>query len=126
VKRPVTALIAAAIVLSACGGGGNAAYEGGDQTPATAGQRVFATTCIACHGSAGEGVPGLGSDLTTSQLVRDLSDDELIVYLEVGRSADDPLNASGLVMPARGGNMTLTTADLANLVAYLRTINTGS
>src|SRR5262245_12556437 len=32
-----------------------------------AGQSLFTGTCSACHGPAGEGIQGLGKDLTTSQ-----------------------------------------------------------
>ncbi|MEZ4614021.1 MAG: c-type cytochrome [Caldilineaceae bacterium] len=31
------------------------------------GQKIFSTTCAACHGPAGEGVQGLGKDMTKSE-----------------------------------------------------------
>jgi len=124
VKRSIGVLAVAVLALAACGGG-NGDDDVDDTSPdaVAAGQEVFSTTCLACHGPNGEGIEGLGTDLTTSQFVRDLSDDELVAYLEVGRPADDPANTTGIAMPAKGGRPTLTTEDLANVVAFLRTIN---
>lgn len=86
------------------------------------GQEVFNGTCIACHGSGGVGIDGLGTALPTSEFVAGLTDETLLAFLVVGRPIDDPLNTTGVACPARGGNTSLTDADLAAVVAYLRSI----
>jgi len=88
------------------------------------GEEVFNGTCIACHGAGGIGVDGLGMPLPTSAFVAGLTDEGLVAFLAVGRPADDPLNTTGVACPARGGNTSLTDADLAAVVAYLRSIAT--
>jgi mono/diheme cytochrome c family protein len=88
------------------------------------GEEVFNGTCIACHGADGAGIDGLGTPLSTSTFVAGLTDEGLVAFLVVGRPADDPLNTTGVDMPARGGNTSLTDADLAAVVAYLRSIAT--
>lgn len=86
------------------------------------GQALFASTCAACHGPNGEGVPGLGKDLTTSEFVADKSDKELVEFIKVGRPENDPLNTTGVTMPPNGGNPAFTEQDLYHIVAYLREI----
>jgi mono/diheme cytochrome c family protein len=116
VKR-IVAVLAGVVVVASCGGGG----RGGD--PVAAGASIFSTTCQACHGADGGG--GLGSDLKTSAFVAQSTDAELVAFLEVGRGSEDPENTTGYEMPAKGGNSGLTTDDLADVVAFLRTINQG-
>lgn len=89
---------------------------------AARGEEIFNSTCIACHGVGGVGVEGLGKPLTTSTFAAGLTDDELLEFLIVGRLDTDPLNTTGIAMPARGGNLSLTDADLRDVVAYLRTL----
>jgi len=113
-------LFLAALLLTACGGGGAAATPSGD--PA-AGETVFLSTCASCHGPDAKGISGLGKDLTTSQFVKDQSDTELVAFVKQGRPGSDPANTTGVDMPPRGGNPALTDADLANIVAYVRTLN---
>jgi disulfide bond formation protein DsbB len=86
------------------------------------GQQEFAMTCAACHGPAGEGIQGLGKDLTASQFVTDQTDSELIDFIKVGRDPGDPLNTTGIGMPAKGGNPALSDEELQNIVSYIRTI----
>lgn len=122
------------LVLAACGGGG------GDSAPAPAeqpaaqqeialptgdaaqGQELFATSCAACHGPAGEGVQGLGKDMTTSDFIAGLSDEELLNFVKKGRSVSDELNTTGLDMPPKGGNPALTDEQLLHIIAYVRSI----
>lgn len=87
------------------------------------GQQLFSTTCAACHGPAGEGVQGLGKDMTTSEFIGGLSDHELLAFVQVGRPITDPLNTTGVMMPPRGGNPTLTDEQLLDIIAYIRTIH---
>lgn len=110
----------AATTATTAGGNGD---EAGDSA---AGQEVFAGTCATCHGPDGKGITGLGKDFTTSQFVADSTDAELVAFLEVGRLADDPANTTGVAMPPKGGNPSLDDEDLADVVAFVRTLNTVS
>ncbi|HBP17923.1 MAG TPA: hypothetical protein DEA08_09025 [Planctomycetes bacterium] len=84
------------------------------------GRALFQGTCAVCHGPKGLGLPGLGKDVTTSELVRKSSDDELVAFLVRGRAADHPDNSTGVPMPPRGGNASLSDDDLREIVAHLR------
>lgn len=88
-----------------------------------AGQEKFTSTCAACHGPKGEGVPGLGKDMTTSEFIAGKSDQELVEFIKVGRDPSDPLNSTGVAMPPKGGNPSLSDQDLYNIVSYIRTIH---
>lgn len=90
--------------------------------PAT-GQTLFTSTCSACHGPTGEGVPGLGKDMTTSEFIAGKTDTDLISFIKVGRDPSDPLNTTGVAMPAKGGNPALSDEDLQHIVAYIRSIH---
>ena len=89
-----------------------------------AGENVYKTTCFACHGPDAKGISGLGKSLHTadSEFVRSKSDAELVAYINTGRSVDDPLNTTGVAMPPKGGNPSLTEQDMYDAVAYLRTL----
>jgi disulfide bond formation protein DsbB len=86
------------------------------------GQQQFTMTCSACHGPAGEGIAGLGKDLTASEFVTGQTDAELIDFIKVGRDPGDPLNTTGVGMPSKGGNPALTDEDLQDIVSFMRTI----
>jgi disulfide bond formation protein DsbB len=116
---------AIALLLTACSGGsdpGPAATPTSSGDPA-AGETAFMSTCIACHGPDAKGITGLGKDLTTSEWVAENDDAALVEFLKTGRPAGDPLNTTGVDMPPRGGNPALTDEDLADIVAYLRSIH---
>lgn len=100
---------------TANGGGG-----GGD---AANGQALYNGSCIACHGPDGVGVEGLGKPWVGSDFINASTDAELVEFLKVGRPGDDPANSTGIAMLPRGGNPSLTDGDLADLVAYMRTLN---
>ena len=89
---------------------------------AVVGKQLF-STCSACHGPAGEGITGLGKDMTTSQFIAGLTDDQLVSFIKVGRSTSDPLNTTGVDMPPKGGNPALSDDDLYNVVAFIRSIH---
>lgn len=128
-----------ALTLAACGGDegptpttapqvaaasdGSAAVAAPAAGDAAEGKQVFSTTCAACHGPAGEGVQGLGKDMTTSEFVAGLSDEELIAFIKVGRRIDDPLNTTGVDMPPKGGNPALSDDQLLDIVAFMRSIH---
>jgi disulfide bond formation protein DsbB len=125
-----------ALIMAACGGGrtaptiadgggdgGNGGGGGGDAVAIAEGKTIFDGSCVACHADGGVGVEGLGKPLVGSEFVAGLSDSELVDFLKVGRDTSDPLNTSGIAMPAKGGNPSLTDTDLEFVVAYLRAIN---
>ncbi len=121
----VCLLLALSLALAACGGGAAPAATSTPAGPvgdASKGAEKFASTCVACHGPDATGVTGLGKDLTTSEFVKGKSDAELIAFVKVGRPASDPANTAGVDMPPKGGNPVLTDQDLADIIAYLRTL----
>ena len=97
-----------------------AAAPAGD---AEQGKAIFATTCAACHGPVGEGVQGLGKDMTKSEFIAGLSDEELVAFIKVGRPISDPLNTTKVDMPPKGGNPALTDEQLTDIVAFIRSIH---
>lgn len=104
---------------TAAGGGENGGATSGD---AGAGAGVYSGTCQACHGPDGVGIEGLGKALAASEFVQSQSDDELVALIAVGRSTSDPENTTGVAMPSKGGNPSLSDGDLQNVVAYIRTL----
>jgi disulfide bond formation protein DsbB len=89
------------------------------------GKQVFKQTCVACHGEDGKGIEGLGKNWTTSEYIASSTNDELIEFLKVGRTIEDPANTTGILMPPRGGNPNLTDDDLRNVVLYMRKLIEG-
>ncbi|QYK49303.1 MAG: c-type cytochrome [Phycisphaeraceae bacterium] len=79
------------------------------------GRELFATTCVACHGQSGTGVPGLGLNLVESDFVALRSDAELHAYIIAGRP-----DAKPMPMPPRAGRPDLTDEDIVRIVAFMR------
>jgi disulfide bond formation protein DsbB len=118
---PITALlILSALILAACGGSAEPTYAPEDVAQ---GGEFFASTCSACHGPDAKGLPNLGKDLTTSEYIRDNADDTLLTLLKEGRPSGHELNTTGVDMPPKGGNPSLSDDDLMTIIAYLRSIN---
>ena len=92
-------------------------------TPAMAddtatGEKVYAQTCIACHGANGKGmIPGV-SDLTKDDGPLAKSDETLIASIRDGLVTP----GKALSMPPKGGNPALSDADIKAVLAYLRDI----
>jgi len=81
-----------------------------------AGQAVYSQTCIACHGANGKSaIPGV-ADLTKSDGALSKSDEALIKSITEGFKSP----GAALAMPAKGGNPSLTEADINAVLAYLR------
>lgn len=97
-----------------------------DPAKVKAGETSFQTTCAACHGFNAMGIPGLGKPLIGSKFVDGLTDEELLAFLQKGRDITDPLNTTGVMMPARGGNPSFTDDKLVEIIAYIRSLNAGS
>jgi len=96
-----------------------------DPAKVKAGESSFQTVCAACHGFNAMGIPGLGKPLIGSTFVNSQTDDHLLAFLQVGRPITDPLNTTGVQMPARGGNPNLTDDKLMEVIAYIRSLNEG-
>lgn len=90
---------------------------------AAAGKTEFLSFCSACHGPDAKGLPKLGKNLVTSQFVAEKTDAELLAYVKRGRPVDDPLNTTGVPMPPKGGNPALNDQQIADIIAYIRTIH---
>lgn len=108
-----------AIVADVSGSMGSGSEE---NSRVLAGQQAYQTTCVSCHGQDAQGMPHLGVDLVNSDFVRSASDAELITLIQTGRSLTDPANRTDITMPPRGGNASLTDAQIAAIVVYLRAL----
>lgn len=86
------------------------------------GDKLFHSTCIACHGKAGVGVQGNGKALAKNSFVQSLDDDGLLAFIKQGRSPTDPKNTTGIQMPPKGGNPALSDDDILDIISYLRTL----
>ncbi len=106
-------------VLAPCGGGGGAppANPGVQQ-----GKAIFDRICATCHGKDANGLPKLGKGLRNNEFTKSQSDAELVQFMKTGRPATHPLNTTGVDMPPKGGDPTITDQDLNNVVAFLRTL----
>lgn len=82
------------------------------------GEMLFVTACAGCHGIAGTG--GVGVPLVESEFVRNTTDEDLLHFLQVGRSSDHPDNQTGVNMPPFGGRTDWGNDELWDVVAYLR------
>ncbi len=87
------------------------------------GKQYFMQTCAACHGQDAKGLPKLGKDLITSQFVAEKTDEGLLAYVKEGRLPSDPLNTTGVAMPPKGGNPSLTDEQIMDIIAYMREIH---
>ncbi len=114
------ALFTLLTVLVACGGGG------GDTATAAPGVKegkaIFDRICATCHGKDANGLPKLGKGLRDNEFTKSQSDTELVEFMKTGRPATHPLNTTGVDMPPKGGDPTITDEDLKNVVAFLRTL----
>jgi mono/diheme cytochrome c family protein len=111
--------MALSLAVAACGGVGERTPTPGD---VEAGQAEYRGSCAACHGLNAEGRHLLGQSLHENAFVRGLSDAQLVDFILRGRPATDPENLSGVEMPPRGGNPSLTDAQIELIVAYLRSL----
>lgn len=80
------------------------------------GRAIYDQTCVACHGSNGKGaIPGV-PDLTDKN--GRLSQPYDVLLINVIRGLQSP--GSTMAMPAKGGNPTLSEADIRAVVDYLQ------
>ena len=83
------------------------------------GRSAYQAACAPCHGAKLEGVGGLGGPLTPAQHIADMPVEELVALVIEGVTADDPTNTTGVAMPPRGGNPSLTDQNVADIVAFI-------
>ena len=102
--------------LDAASGGEAFAAAGGP------GYELFIASCSACHGASGEGMEGLGRPLKGSEFVVSKSETELVAFVKTGRPVWDADNTTGIDMPPKGGNPALTDEQIAEIVAFIRTL----
>jgi len=100
-----------------------AAAPAGDPAAIEAGASAFAGSCSACHGPEALGVDGLGKNLVGTDFIQAQSAEELVAFISVGRPSDDPANTTGIAMLPKGGNPSLSDTDLANIVAWLKSLS---
>jgi mono/diheme cytochrome c family protein len=86
---------------------------------AARGEDYYRQSCAGCHDPTGGG-EGVGVPLVDSPFVLNATDAELLDFLRVGRSADDPDNVTGVTMPAYGGRPDWEDEQLWDVIAYLR------
>lgn len=124
--RIFVALLLAALALSACSPGGGApaptTAPQAAQVDINLGKQKFEAVCAACHSTDAKGLPGLGKDMTTSQFVKSQTDEQLVEFIKKGRDTSDPANTTGVAMPPKGGDPSLTDDQLRSIVAYIRTL----
>ena len=115
-------LFVSALLAAGCGDRGSSGAAASEERAALRGRVLFDRVCATCHGRDANGVPRLGKGLRDNEFSRQLSDRELIDFLIEGRPATHPLNSTGIDMPPRGGDPSISEEDLAKIVAYLRTL----
>lgn len=86
------------------------------------GLELYTGTCSACHGDGGIGMPNSGKPLVTSEFVAGLNDKNLLTFVKIGRTTWDPVNTTGVDMPGRGGNPTLTDENISDIIIYIRAL----
>ncbi|MCY4117499.1 MAG: disulfide oxidoreductase [Caldilineaceae bacterium] len=84
------------------------------------GESLYSQACASCHGAQGEGVEGLGTPLSDSPYVAELSDEKLLALIRDGRAADADDNRTGLAMPARGGQSELSDEQIGYIILVIR------
>ena len=118
---PTVLLTTWAVLTAGCGGPGRG-DEASPEPTVQRGKVAFDRICATCHGRDANGVPLLGKGLRDNAFTRSHNDQEMVDFLKEGRPATHSLNTTGIDMPPRGGDPTLSDEDLANIVAYLRTL----
>ncbi len=93
---------------------------------AAAGQKLFSITCVTCHGPTGEGLNSLAPSLRASEFLKSADTAGVTQVVRRGRPVTDPANKSGKMMPAKGGNPFLTDQQVADLVAFVKSISGGA
>ncbi|WP_189101711.1 c-type cytochrome [Deinococcus knuensis] len=94
-----------------------AAADAGATGDAAAGQTVFAGNCAACHGANGQGQ--IGPSLVTADGPKAWTDAQFLTSLREGKT---PQRELSVAMP-RFAEGQISDADVANIHAYIKTLN---
>jgi len=86
------------------------------------GQINYGIFCAPCHAPDARGVAGVGYNLRQSDLLHNNTDADVLTFVVLGRTADDPANITGMAMPARGGYPNLQDEQILSIIAYLRSL----
>lgn len=90
--------------------------QGGSTGGGDSGERLYLRNCAVCHGPEGEGaMPGV-PDLTARPGPLDRPDDTLVRRVREGIRGPD----GSVLMPAGGGNASLTAAQVRAIVGFMR------
>lgn len=109
--NPRTAAFIAALCAAALGFAAALPAQAQDR-----GKQIYETTCVACHGKDGKGtLPGTPS-LRKKDGVMAKPDEELVRNTLNGYQSP----GSPLAMPPKGGNPSLTEADVRAVLQYMR------
>ncbi len=108
--------LGAAVLLAGCGGSNSSA------STSAGGAAKFQAVCAKCHGPKGKGMPELGKDITTSAFVASQTDEQLVAFIKEGRLADHSDNTTGVAMPPKGGDPTISNAQVQQIVDFVRSI----
>ncbi|MDG2308891.1 MAG: cytochrome c [Candidatus Binatia bacterium] len=82
------------------------------------GKKKFDGICVQCHRSDGEGMTGMGMNLTEAPLVKTGSVGAIAKFIATGHP---PTKDYPLGMPPGGGE-SLSAADRTDIAAYLKTL----
>lgn len=88
------------------------------------GKKWFGMSCVTCHGPTGEGIANAAPSLRQSEFRKTADNNAIASLIRNGRGVTDPANKTGKVMPAKGGNPFLEEAKIADLVAFLKDLET--
>ena len=87
------------------------------------GKKWFGMSCFTCHGPTGDGVANAAPSLRASEFLKTVDELAVASLIRNGRTANDPANKTGKVMPAKGGNPFLDESKIADLVALLNDLD---
>ena len=115
-RRTAVLLLLLTLIVAACGGGDDDAAPanpgvGGD---AANGETVYLNSCASCHGADALGIQGLGKQLAGSDYIASTSEGDLYT--------NHPDNDTGVAMPPKGGNASLSDESIADIIAYLKSL----
>ena len=117
--------IAVALLAAACGGASGPTTTEGPAGPGNIarGADVYRGTCATCHGGDATGIDGIGKSLVNSEFVQQQTEESLALFIKVGRDRDDPDNMTGIDMPPKGGDPSLSEQGLRDVSAYIISLN---
>jgi cytochrome c5 len=105
-SRFISTAICALFVCSICSAEASAAYD------VAAGKTTYEASCVTCHKTGLMGAPKLGDKIDWAPRIK-----QGVALLIT--HADKGFKGTKGMMPAKGGNAKLTTAEIGNAVSYM-------